>query len=151
MRIDELPQLQRTSSRDCIHSLIITCWRRYRDAARLIGNAGPVAVGLEDWGYKTIDLSPLAPAYETLCRRYIDDCFSGQELLFGSLDDAPGAKWTKYFHHRIIPSLSVEDEFARNVLRATGCLQCHQRSKAIECLVHHISEMTLPKEHAEAR
>lgn len=151
MHIDELLDLQRTSSRECIHSLIVTCWRRYRDAARLIGTPGPAAVDLEEWGYKSIDLSPLVAVYDAMCRRYIDELFSGQEPLFDSLDDAPGARWTRYFHHRLIPCLSVEDEFARNILRAAGCLQCQKPSKAVECLVHHISEMTLPKEQFETR
>lgn len=75
MRIDELLQLQRTNACERTHSLVITCWRRYRAAARLIGFAGPVAAALEQWGYGLIDLSPLAPVYETLCRRYNDELF----------------------------------------------------------------------------
>jgi hypothetical protein len=73
--------------------------------------------------------------------------FGGQEPLFVSLNDPPGTTWTRYVYHRLIPSLSVEDEFARNVLQATGCLRCQEPGKAVEFLTHHISEMTLTKEH----
>ena len=87
-------------------------------------------------------LQPLASMYTTLCDRYIEAFLSPQGRLF---EEEPAVEWGRYFHWVLVPHLLLDDGFVRNVLRAMGGLPCRDPGLAMDALVQHVSEMTLPE------
>lgn len=106
---------------------------------------GNVFKNLSEYGHKTVDLWPLMNMYSVICDRYMETFFSPQENLFPNPSDAQDEKWSRYFHHVLLPHLLAEDEFVRNVLRAMMAIPCQNHQLARESLVQYVTEVTLPQ------
>ena len=145
MHIDDFRTIQRDGAATNLHSLFMSCRARFLNAARLLEIRSAALEGLLDYRSKVIDLAPLLGMYNVICDRYADSFFSPQGNLFPEPADAEDAKWGRYFYQTLKPSLLGEDQFVRNVLRATGALPCREPEFAREALVQHVYEMTLPE------
>ncbi len=146
MHIEELIEIQHKNAAVNLHELFMSCWRRFRDAARLVELSGPGIKRLEDFGYSPVDLSPLMPMYKVLCDRYARLFFTGQEPLFATLADTPDVQWTRYYHFALVPRLVENDELVRNVLRVMTVISCKDIDQVTKTLVNQVMEMTLPTE-----
>jgi hypothetical protein len=146
MRIEELVEIQNKNAAINLHELFMSCWRRFRDAARLVELSGPGTRQLEDFGYSPVNLSPLMPMYKILCNRYATLSFTGQEPIFPTLADTPDVQWTRYYHFALVPRLVENDELVRNVLRVMTVISCKDIDQVSETLAKQAMEMVLPTE-----
>jgi hypothetical protein len=146
MHIEELIEIQHKNAAVNLHELFMSCWRRFRDAARLVELSGPGIKRLEDFGFSPVDLSPLMPMYKVLCDRYARHFFTGQEPLFPTLDGTPAVRWTRYYHFVLLPRLVNEDEFVRNVLRVMGVISSGNKAIVAAILSQQVIDIVFPSE-----
>lgn len=145
MNVDNFQQAQQSNAVQNLHTLFMSCRRKFLNSARLIELRGTAIENLQEYGHKSVNLWPLMNMYCVVCDRYTDAFFSPQANLFANPSDAQDEKWERYFHHVLVPHLLLEDEFVRNVLRAMMALPCRNPQLARDALVQHASEMTLPE------
>ncbi|SDT87155.1 hypothetical protein SAMN05216296_0094 [Pseudomonas pohangensis] len=145
MRISEFRAIQRECSNAYLHSLVMTCRRKFLCAAKLLELQSAAISRLRDFGLDgQINIWPLYSPYEVLSERYLELFYSPQLEIFRDRSNMQDEKWFKYFHHALIPTLIADDEIVRNVLRSVGGLPSKQPKDAAMALKHYFSEMTLP-------
>ena len=143
--MDELDTAQRDTRIHLLARLVSSCRRRYLDSAALLQIESPSVQDLRDSEkWHAIDLRPLSPFYEVICRRYRDEQHDPQIPLGGLATDAFLHAWTGFFHHRLLPLLVWDAGFVRNVLRALRALPWIDREDPIEAILFHCREMALP-------
>lgn len=146
MHIDEFRACQRAGATHDLFSLVMTCRRRFLNAARLVELGSGAIDELTSFGVDaSVDLWPLIAPFGVLTERYVAQFFSPQECLFPSLIEQQDQKWIRYFHHVLVPHLIASDEVVRNVLRAVRALPSHQPDQAAIALSQYFAEMTLPE------
>lgn len=144
MHIDEFRAAQRDLASQALSSLLNASRRKFLNAARLLELRGPVIQQVEAHGLESVNLWSLMNMYTVACERYCKEIFSPQIEIFFNPGDAQDVKWSRYFHHILVPNLLQDDVFVRNVLRATMALPSQNARGASEALVQHLMEMTLP-------
>ena len=92
-----------------------------------------------------IDLWPLLNPFMVLAERYVAVFFSPQDALFPAPGGKEDERWSRYFHHVLLPHLLQHDELVRNVLRAVHALPCTDPQGAANAVGHCFSELTLPE------
>lgn len=148
MNVHNFRQEQQNKAVQDLNSLFWICRYKFLKAASLLELKGPVFDKLQRSGWDAaVDMSPLINMFGVLCERYVAQLFTPytQQVLSGLPDDDPDIKWRKYFHHVLVPHLIQDDEFVRNVLRATMTIPCKNPQLASEALVLRVSDMTLPE------
>ena len=141
----EFSALQLEDGRRALSSLLQDCIRRFLAAGSLVGVDGPIFKGLRDVRYEGhVDLAPLFPAWEVICERYLKERFDQQPSLFKDHRVESLEHWGQFLHWELFPHLLRENEFVRNLLRATPLLPCHSHQQAACALSDHIREMSLP-------
>ena len=121
------------------------CRRKFINAANLLEIRGPVINKLRDFGFDRINLWPLMGMFKVVCERYIEEFYTGQEELFERHLGGQDMKWSRYWHHVLVPNLLQDDDFVRNVLRAMMAIPCKSPKQAGDALIQIILEMTLPE------
>jgi hypothetical protein len=144
MHIDDFRAAQRHGASQALTSLLNACRRKFLNAARLLELGGTVIQQVEAHGRESVNLWPLMNMYSVACERYCEEFFTPQIEIFSSPVDAQDVKWSRYFHHVLVPHLLQDDAFVRNVLRATMSLPSKNAHGAGEALVQHLIEMSLP-------
>jgi hypothetical protein len=145
MTVEEFSGLQLEDGRRALSSLLQDCIRRFLAAGSLVGLDGPVFKSLGDARYAgNVDLTALFPAWEVICERYRRERFDQQPSLFKDHRVESLERWGQFLHWELFPHLLRENEFVRNVLRATGLLPCRSQQQATSALCGHIREMSLP-------
>lgn len=146
MHIDRFRACQRAGARSQLHSLIMSCRRRFLDAARLLEVRSPAIEKLAAFGVSSsVDVWPLLSPFLVLAERYVEHFFTPQLFLFPDPAEQQDEIWNRYFYHVLEPHLVIEDEVVRNVLRAVHALPCKQPEDAATALTHYFNEMTLPE------
>ena len=92
-----------------------------------------------------IDLWPLLNPFMVLAERYVAAFFSPQDALFSAPGGKEDERWSRYFHHVLLPHLLQQDELVRNVLRAVRALPCNDPQGAASAVGQLFAEMTLPE------
>ena len=145
MTVEEFTSLQYDQGGSALPALLRQCMRRFRLAGNLVGIAGPIFKKLRDAEHEGhVDLTPLYPAWRVTCDRYRRERFNLQPSLFKEHGDEARELWGQFLYWELFPHLLREDEFVRNVLRATGLLPCRTQQQAASALSHHLEEMSLP-------
>ena len=146
MHIDEFRSFQRESAPHNVFSLVMTCRRKFLNAARLLELRGDAIDKLASFDVEApVDVWPLIGPFSALTERYATQLFLPQESLFQEPSEKQDEKWGKYFHHVLVPQLIASDEVVRNVLRAVRALPSRQPAQATVALSQHFAEMTLPQ------
>lgn len=146
MHADDLRRIQREAATANLYGLVMSCRGRFLDAADLLEWRSAAIDRLRAAGaVERIDLWPLYGAYEVLSMRYIEEFFSPQESLFIDPAQSQDAKWSSYFHHRLVPQLLQINDVVRNVLRAVRVLPCNDPQAAATALNQCFTELTLPQ------
>lgn len=145
MTREDLAAHQADGGKAALFALYSLCRRRFLRAMDLLeqprDRAGPlVRLGQTD----PVDLAPLWPAWQELCRRYRDELYDPQTDLFAPTTSDPAQSWERFVHHRLFPTLVRDDELVRNLLRALGGLACRSPSDAAHAISQRFAEMTLP-------
>jgi hypothetical protein len=145
MTLGEFELVQREDRREALFSLLENCIMKYLLAASLVGVGGPIIERIRNAKCKgKVDLAPLLPAWELISERYRRERFDPQPGLFKEHGADVLERWAKFLHWELFPSLLSENEFVRNVLRASGLLPCHSKDGSITAICHHLTEMSLP-------
>lgn len=138
--------MQRAGATPCLYSLFDACRRKFLNAANLLEVRSPAIERLRSVGINTrIDLWPLLNPFVVLAERYIAAFFSPQGVLFPAPDGKEDERWSRYYHHVLLPHLLQQDELVRNVLRAVHALPCADPQGAASAISHFFAEMTLPE------
>ena len=123
------------------------CRARFVQSADLVGLHSPVIKALRSYGYQAgLDVSPLFPAWQKLCDRYVAERYNPQISLFGDHATEQTAAWYHFIYHELFPQLVREDEFVRNVLRALAALPCRCQTEAVVALRQYFREITMPSD-----
>ena len=146
MHVDDLREKQRAGATADLFALVMACRRKFLNAARLLELRSPAIDRLHAMGAETaVDVWPLLRPFEVLTERYIAAFFTPQDALFPNPGDGQDVRWSRYFHHVLLPHLLQNDELVRNVLRAVRALPCNDSQAAAGTLAQLFSEMTLPE------
>jgi hypothetical protein len=146
MTRDELIRTQRREIKREIYALAMLCRRRFLRSADLVGVRGAAIdrlrqVGLQD----AVDLTPLFPAWQLLCDRYMAELYDPQLVLFADPETEALTAWLQFVYQKLFATLVREDEFVRNVLRALGSIPCQSPDQAAAAAVcQYLLEMPLP-------
>ncbi len=147
MTLREFALAQQEDGRRALSSLLMDCMRRFLAAASLVDLNGPIVQRIRDAKYSgNVDLAPLFPAWDLICERYRRERFDPQATLFKEHGADVLERWGQFLHWELFPSLLRENEFVRNILRASGLLPCHSKDGSISAICHHITEMSLPSD-----
>jgi hypothetical protein len=142
MHIDEFRKFQRQGATHDVFSLVMTCRRKFLNAARLLELRSDAISKLGSFGVDApVDVWPLLTPFSVLTERYATQLFSPQESLFQVPSEKQDEKWG---HHILVPHLIASDEVVRNVLRAVRALPSQHPEQAAVALSQHFTEMTLP-------
>lgn len=145
MTRDEFIEFQHDETRRALSDLVNDCKRRFLEAAKLVGIRSPVIKGIEDALHNGhVDMAPLLPAWEVICKRYRDERFDPQTSLFKDHHAESIELWGRFLYQELFPDLVQENEFVRNVLRAVQLLPCQSPPEAASALSHYLKEMSLP-------
>jgi hypothetical protein len=87
---------------------------------------------------------PLYPVWRLICERYRKERFNLQTTLFKEHEIEVQELWGQFLYWELFPHLLREDEFVRNVLRATDLIPCRMKHKSVSALIQHLEEMSLP-------
>ncbi len=129
-----------------LSSLVDACRRKFLNAANLLELCSPAIERLRTVGIETrIDLWPLLNPFMVLAERYVATFFSPQEALFPAPSGKEDERWSRYYHHVLLPHLLQHDELVRNVLRAVRALPCNDSQGAASAVGHFFAELTLPE------
>lgn len=147
MHVQDFREKLRAGATDNLADLFRACRSRFLDAANLLELRSPAIDKLRDAGYSEhpVDLWPLLRQFEVLTERYVDAFFSSQDALFPNPGDEQDVRWSRYFHHVLLPHLLQNDELVRNVLRAVRALPCNDSPGAASAVGQYFAEMTLPE------
>lgn len=146
MHIDEFREFQRQGATHDVFSLVMTCRRKFLNAAQLLELRSDAISKLASFGVDApVDVWPLLTPFSVLTERYATQLFSPQESLFQVPSEKQDEKWGRYFHHILVPHLIASDEVVRNVLRAVRALPSRHPEQAAVTLGQHFAEMTLPE------
>ncbi len=144
MDVHQLRVEQKAHAASHLGALFKACARRYLDAARLLEVNGSVVDALSQSLYEAIDLAPLLSVYQCSCERYNSELYSPQQDLWGEAQDEPYQRWSRFFHHGLVPTLVADSQSVRNVLRVMGKLPCTNPGQASAALVAEVTNMALP-------
>ncbi len=146
MHIDEFRHFQRKSAAEDVFSLVMTCRRKFLNAARLLELRSDAIYKLEPFGVsERVNVRPLLTPFSVLTERYTMEFFSPQENLFQEPSEEQNVKWGRYFYDILVPHLIGSDEVVRNVLRVVRALPSQHPELAATALSQHFTEMTLPE------
>jgi hypothetical protein len=146
MHVDEFRRYQREGATANLFSLVMSCRRKFLNAARLLELNSNYIESLSDFGVSdTVDLWPLLNPFIDLTERYVEHFFSSQDNLFHLHMERQDEQWSKYFHQILIPHLLANDEVVRNILRAVRALPSKNPDDAVISLNHYFKETTLPE------
>jgi hypothetical protein len=105
MHIDEFRKFQREGATSNLVSLVMTCRRKFLNAARLLEVRTTAIVRLSSFGLDAAaDNWPLLGPFTVLAERYVERFFSPQDSLFRDPMERQDEKWGKYFHHVLVPT-----------------------------------------------
>ena len=79
-----------------------------------------------------------------IVRRYNAEVFSPQVDWIAPEETRPDVRWSRYYYYKLIPRLLEDNEFVRNILRATEALACKNHKKARVSLLTYGEEFVLP-------
>jgi hypothetical protein len=146
MSLKNLNQIQAETRIQMLHNLAMTCQRRFLLAADLVEISGPAIKGLREFGFQSVELRPLIPAWQCLCLRYQTELDDPQMSLFQEHDRLSQLReaWGQFVYWKLIPKLVQDDSLVRNVLRSLGGLPCQSPEQAANAVYQHFLEMTLP-------
>lgn len=146
MHIDSFRAYQQEGARSQLYSFVMSCRRRFLNAARLLEVHSPAIEKLTVFGVSSsVDVWPLLSPFSVLAERYVEHFFTPQAGLFPNPSEQQDERWSRYFYHVLVPHLVIEDEVVRNVLRAVHALPCKKPDDAATSLTHYFNEMTLPE------
>ena len=104
MHIDEFRSFQREGATHNVFNLVMTCRRKFLNAARLLELRSDAMDELASFGVDApVDVWPLPGPFSVLPERYTTQFFSPQENLFQEPSEKQDQKWGKYFHHVLVP------------------------------------------------
>ena len=142
MTREELAVSQQAGVSFALSVLVARCENRFVKAADLVGVRGQVIEGLRQASINGgADLTPLLPVWGIICRRYREELYDPQASIFEPQSDEVPRRWGTYVLSELFPFLLRNDEFVRNVLRATGLLPSGSRSDAVSSLIHFVNVM----------
>ncbi|MBN2299512.1 MAG: hypothetical protein JXM72_13000 [Deltaproteobacteria bacterium] len=142
---EELKRIQEEHAVQALTSLFMHCRNRFLRSAELVEINGSAIDQLRKFGFQTrVDLSPLIPAWQYVCKRYRDERYDPQMQLFCDNGTKLEQMWGQFVYHDLVPQLLRENEFVRNVLRALGGIPCTSPDKAAGAVYQYFLEMTLP-------
>lgn len=145
MTESEFRLFQQEDLRSVLSALLQGCVGRFLAAGNLIELDGPVFEAHHKARYgRYVSLEPLCGVWEIICERYMREQFDPQSSVFKDHRTELLEKWVQLLHWKLFPHLLRENEFVRNVLRATGLLPCRSREGVEEALASHVREMALP-------
>ena len=146
MHVDDFREMQRAGAMPCLSSLFDACRRKFLNAANLLEVRSPAIEPLRSVGTETrIDLWPLLNPFMVLAERYVAAFFSPQDALFPVPGGKEDERWSRYFHHVLLPHLLQHDELVRNVLCAVHALPCANPQGAASAVGHFFAKLTLPE------
>jgi len=146
VHVDDFREMQRAGAMPCLSSLFDACRRKFLNAANLLEVRSQAIERLRSVGTETrIDLWPLLNPFMVLAERYVAAFFSPQDALFPVPGGKEDERWSRYFHHVLLPHLLQHDELVRNVLRAVHALPCNDPQGAANAVGHFFAELTLPE------
>lgn len=146
MHVDEFRKYQREGATANLFSLVMSCRRKFLNAARLLELNSQSIDRLSAFGVSTpIDLWPLLNPFIDLTERYVEHFFSPQDNLFHTHMERQDEQWSKYFHQILVPHVLANDEAVRNILRAVRALPSKDPEKAALALSNYFKETTLPE------
>jgi hypothetical protein len=146
VHVDDFREMQRAGAMPCLSSLFDACRRKFLNAANLLEVRSPAIERLRSVGSDTrIDLWPLLNPFMVLAERYVVAFFSPQDSLFPTPGGKEDERWSRYFHHVLLPHLLQHDELVRNVLRAVHALPGNDPQSAASAIAQFFAEMTLPE------
>jgi hypothetical protein len=145
MKKEEFFDFQYEYGHSALSGLLRDCIRRFLAAARLVELDGPVFKTMREAEHKGhVDIAPLYPAWEAICKRYLRERFDEQAGLFQDHRAESIERWGQFIYWELFPVVLLDDEFVRNVLRAAGLLPCTSKYRAAAALSNHLQEMNLP-------
>jgi hypothetical protein len=146
MHVDDFRKYQREGASANLFGLVMSCRRRFLNAARLLEINKKVIDDLSRFGVdQSIDLWPLLAPFSILTERYVENFFNPQDNLFHDLLERQDEQWSKYFYQILVPHILSNDEAVRNILRCVGALPCRQPEQASAAIKHYFSVTTLPE------
>lgn len=146
MHTNELRAFQRERAASMLLTLIMACRSKFLKAAHLLEVHSPALDALASFGVGTpVDHEPLLEPMAVLTERYVEQFYSPQEDLALEPGQRQDEKWTRYFHHVLMPHLLANDNVVRDVLRAVRALPSRDHAQAPSALLHYFAEMTLPE------
>ena len=149
MTYEQFATVQRSEAGGALTSLIHSCARRFLAGAHLVGVEGPVIKQVRVSLYEgVLDLGPLHPFWEIVCRRYRNERFDPQPGLFKDHGVDTLERWGQFVYWELFPYLLRENEFVRNVLRSVGLLPCRDKQPVVSAMCQYISDTTLPNERS---
>ena len=144
MSLEETEQYQYDNRVSYLASLFGAAARHFLNAASLLEINSPVIKRLKEMEQASVDMSPLFPLYDVIVRRYNAEVFSPQVDWIAPEETRPDVRWSRYYYYKLIPRPLEDNEFVRNVLRATEALACKSYKKARVSLLTYCEEFVLP-------
>jgi hypothetical protein len=146
MDVDDFRRYQREGASANLFSLVMSCRRRFLNAARLLEVNKKIIDDLSRFGIdQPVDLWPLLAPFTLLAERYIEHFFNPQDNLFHEQLERQDEQWSKYFYQILVPHILSNDEAVRNILRSVGALPCSLPEQTSAALKHYFSVTTLPE------
>lgn len=125
--------------------LVAQCVERFLSAMRLLEIRGEFFGRLEARRREGGDLSPLVEPWRALSQRYRDEIFDPQLSLLEDPEERLRRNWQHFVHRALLPTLLLDDEFVRNVLRALDVLPTSAGPLALAAVRSKLQNMTLPE------
>ena len=116
MHIDEFREFQRQGVTHDVFGLVMTCRRKFLNAAQLLELRSDAISKLASFGVDApVDVWPLLTPFRALTERYATQLFSPQESLLQVPSEKQDEKWGIYFHHILVPQVKANDQLLRTV------------------------------------